>query len=152
MPGYLLLPEDACDWTGNQPAKVPLHPTRLGLLDLLREFDQEHFPFNRSHGVCLYGLDDLLERMNIQEDVNETRAWPFLQDVRRRLSGVANEVFGMQPIHVPIRRKLQLGADNKLYAHQTTGKRIPLWRLFGTNPLIRQVQSCAAYEFGESLS
>ena len=60
--------------------------------------------------------------------------------------------FRMQPIHVPIRRTLVLGAENKLYAHQTTGKRIPLWRLFGTNPLVREIGPHVAYEFGESLS
>jgi len=65
---------------------------------------------------------------------------------------LANDVFRMQPIHVPIRRKLVLGAENKLYAHQTTGKRIPLWRLFGTNPLVREIGPYVAYEFGESLS
>ena len=152
MPGYLLIPEEACDWSGIQPGKVKPHPTRLGLFDLLREFDQVPFPFDRTTGVCLYGLDDLLERMNVQEDANESRDWPFLQDVRRRLNMVANEVFSMQPVHVPIRRKLVLGADNKLYAHQTTGKRIPLWRVFGANPLIREIGLHVAYEFGESLS
>jgi hypothetical protein len=152
MPGYLIIPEEASAWSGTQPDKVSLHQTRLGLFDLLREFDQVPFPFERTSGVCLYGLDDLLERMNIQEDANESRDWPFLQRVRKRLSVLANDVFRMQPIHVPIRRKLVLGAENKLYAHQTTGKRIPLWRLFGTNPLVREIGPHVAYEFGESLS
>lgn len=152
MPGYLVIPEEACAWSGGQPGKVSLHPTRLGLFDLLREFGQVPFPFDRTTGICLYGLDDLLERMNVQEDANENRNWPFLQGVRKKLSVVANDVFGMQPVHVPIRRKLVLGADNKLYAHQTTGKRIPLWRLFGANPLIREIGPHVAYEFGESLS
>jgi hypothetical protein len=152
MPGYLIIPEEACDWSGKQTAKVPLHAQRLGLFDLLREFDQVPFPFDRSAGVCLYGLDDLLERMNVQEDANESRDWAFLQEVRRRLNSAANDVFGMPPVHVPIRRKLVLGADNRLYAHQTTGKRIPLWRIFGANPQIKQVGTHVAYEFGESLS
>src|ERR1700722_12911672 len=112
MPGYLIIPEEACEWNDLQPEKVTLHSIRLGLFDLLREFDQVPFPFNRTTGVCLYGLDDLLERMNVQEDANESRNWPFLSDVRRRLGVVANEVFRMQSIHVPIRRKLVLGADN----------------------------------------
>ncbi len=152
MPGYLLIPDEACDWQGIQSAKVKPHPTRFGLFDLLREFDQVPFPFERTTGVCLYGLDDLLERMNVQEDANEMRDWPFLRDVRRRLSAVANDVFRMQPIHVPVRRPLRLGAENKLYAYQTTGKRIPLWRLFGANPQIREIGPHVAYEFGESLS
>ncbi len=152
MPGYLVIPEEACDWDGIQPTKVPLHATRLGLFDLLREFDQVPFPFDRATGVCIYGLDDLLERMNVQEDANESRDWPFLRDMKRRLSAVADDVFRMQPIHVPIRRKLVLGAENKLYAHQSTGRRIPLWRMFGTNPSVREIGQYVAYEFGESLS
>jgi len=152
MPGYLVIPEEACDWSGVQPGKVNPHLTRLGLFDLLREFDQVPFPFDRSTGVCLYGLDGLLERMNVQEDANESRDWPFLQDIRRRLNLVANDVFNMQPIHVPIRRKLVLGADNRLYAYQTTGKRIPLWRVFGGNPKMKEIGAHVAYEFGESLS
>jgi hypothetical protein len=82
MPGYLVIPEEACDWSGIEPGKMKPHPTRLGLFDLLREFDQVPFPFDRTTGVCLYGLDDLLERMNVQEDANESRDWPFLRDVR----------------------------------------------------------------------
>ena len=152
MAGYLIIPEEACAWSGSQLGKVSLHPTRLGLFDLLREFDQVPFPFDRTTGVCLYGLDDLLERMNVQEDANETRDWPFLRDARRRLSAVANDVSNMATVHVPMRRKLVLGAENKLYAHQSSGRRIPLWRLFGTNPNIIEIAGLPAYEFGESLS
>ena len=152
MAGYLIIPEEAAIWNGSQPGRVTLHSARLGLFDLLREFEQVPFPFDRATGVCLYGLDDLLERMNVQEDANESRDWPFLQGVRKRLSVVANDVFRMQLIHVPVRRPLRLGAENKLYAYQTTGKRIPLWRLFGANPQMKDIGSHVAYEFGESLS
>lgn len=152
MAGYLVLPEEACDWSGNQPGKVKPNPTRLGLADLVRQFEQEPFPYDRrSQGVCLYGLDEMLVQMNQLEDVNEEREWPFLQDMRRRLCKVANEVSNMRTIHVPIRHGLQLGAGKHLFVRYA-GKRIPLWRLFGSNPDIGSEAGLETYLYGVSLS
>jgi hypothetical protein len=152
MAGYLVLPEEACDWTGTQPEKVKLHAIRLGLFDLVRQFEQSPFPYDRrSPGVCLFGLDELLAQMNQQEDPNESREWPFLQEVRKRLGAVSNDVSNMGTIHVPIRHALILGAGNRLYARYA-GKRIPLWRLFGSNPRIGSETGYETYLFGENLS
>ena len=152
MAGYLVLPEEACAWSGNQPGKVQLNPTRLGLIELVRQFEQDPFPFTRrSPGVCLFGLDEFLVTMEQLEDVNDNRDWPFLQDLRRRLRAVANEVSNVGVIHVPIRHALVLGAGNHLYARYA-GKRIPLWRLFGSNPAIGSEAGHETYLFGENLS
>jgi len=64
---------------------------------------------------------------------------------------VANEVNNMGIIHVPIRRAFLLGAGNHLFA-RSTGKRIPLWRLFGSNPAIGSEAGHETYLFGENLS
>ena len=65
MAGYLVLPVEACDWSGSQTGKVKLHPTRLGLADLVRQLEQDPFPYTRrSPGLCLFGLDDFLVQMN----------------------------------------------------------------------------------------
>ena len=152
MAGYLVLSEEACAWSGNQPGKVQLNPTRLGLIDLVRQFEQDPFPFTRrSPGVCLFGLDEFLVQMEQLEDVNDNRDWPFLQEIRRRLRAVANEVSNIGVIHVPIRHALVLGAGNHLYARYA-GKRIPLWRLFGSNPAIGSEAGHETYLFGENLS
>ena len=153
MPGYLVIPEEACDWDGTQAGKVKPNPIRLGLTDLVREFEQDPFPFRRgSPGVCLYGLDEFLVQMGQLEDVNETRDWPFLSKTRTRLRTVANEVANMGTIHVPIRRVLSLGAGNQLYVRGYPGKRIPLWRLFGCHPEIGSEAGHPTYLFGETLS
>ena len=61
MAGYLVLPEEACAWSANQTGKVQLNPVRFGLIDLVRQFEQNPFPYSRrSQGVCLFGLDQLL--------------------------------------------------------------------------------------------
>ena len=152
MAGYLVLPEEACDWSGNQPGKVRPNPTRLGLADLVRQFEQDPFPFNRlSPGVCLYGLDEMFVQLKQLEDVNETRDWPFLQEMRRRLRAVASEVNNMGIIHVPIRHSLVLGDGNHLYVHYV-GKRIPLWRLFGSNPDVGSESGYRTYHYGVNLS
>lgn len=152
MPGYLVLPDEAYDWSGDQPGKVRPHPTRLGLFDLIRAFEQDPFPFDRcSPGICLIGLDELLVNMNQLEDPNETRDWPELQKVHGRLRAVSNEVSNMATIHVPIRHQLMLGADNHLFALYA-GKRIPLWRLFGRNPSFGTEAGHRTYHFGENLS
>lgn len=152
MPGYLVLPDDACDWTGTQPGKVKPNPIRLGLIDLVRQLEQDPFPFRRgAAGVCLDGLDDLLVQMDQLEGVNETRDWPFLQEMRKRLRAVSNDVSNMGIIHVPIRHALVLGAENHLFA-PCAGKRIPLWRLFGSNPAIGSEAGHETYLFGENLS
>lgn len=85
------------------------------------------------------------------ESINDNRAWPFLQEMRRRLCAVSNEVSNMGTIHVPIRHDLWLAADNHLFARYA-GKRIPLWRLFGSNPVIGSESGHATYLFGENLS
>jgi len=152
MAGYLVLPEEACAWSGNQTGKVQLNPIRFGLIDLVRQFEQDPFPFSRrSHGVCLFGLDELLAQMDQLEDVNDNRDWPFLQEMRRRLRAVSNEVSNIGVIHVPIRHALVLGAGNHLYARYA-GKRIPLWRLFGSHPSIGCEAGHETYLYGENLS
>lgn len=152
MAGYLVLPEEACVWSGNQPGKVQLNPIRFGLIDLVRQFEQDPFPYNRrSQGVCLFGLDELLAQMEQLEGVNDNRDWPFLQEMRWRLRAVSNEVSNMGTVHVPIRHELWLAAGNHLFARYA-GKRIPLWRLFGSNPLIGSESGHATYHFGENLS
>lgn len=152
MPGYLVLPDEAYDWGGDQPEKVRANTTRLGLYDLIRAFEQDPFPFDRrSAGICLIGLDELLVNMGQLEDPNETQDWPELQDLRRRLRRVANEVSGIATIHVPIRYQLRLGASNHLFA-QYAGKRIPLWRLFGSNPTLNIEAGQRTYLYSENLS
>jgi hypothetical protein len=152
MAGYLVLPEEACDWSGNQSGKVKPNPTRLGLADLVRQFEQNPFPFTRrSPGICLFGLDEFLVQMNQFEDVNENREWPFMQDMRRRLRDVSNEVSNIGTIHVPIRRSLILGAGKHLFVPYA-GKRIPLWRLFGSNPDISSEGGLETYHYGVNLS
>jgi hypothetical protein len=152
MAGYLILPEEACDWTGAQPGKVKPNPIRLGLVDLVRQFEQEPFPFSRrSTGVCLFGLDEFLAQMDQLEDWNDNQDWPFLLQMRKRLHAVSNEVSNMAVIHVPIRHDLVLGASNHLFARYA-GKRIPLWRLFGSNPKIGSEAGHQTYFYGETLS
>ncbi|MEI7733376.1 MAG: hypothetical protein WCO56_27645 [Verrucomicrobiota bacterium] len=152
MAGYLVLPEEACDWSGAQPGKVRPNPVRLGITDLVRQFEQDPFPFTRrSSGICLFGLDEFLAQMEQLEDVNDSRDWPFLQEMRRRLRAVSNEVSNIGVIHVPIRHSLLLGADKHLFARYA-GKRIPLWRLFGSNPTIGCEAGQETYLYGENLS
>ncbi len=152
MPGYLILPDEAYDWSGDQPGKVRPNPTRLGLFDLIRALEQDPFPYDRrSPGICLIGLDELLVNMGQLEDPNETRDWPELAKIHRRLRAVSNEVSNMAAIHVPIRHQLVLGAGNHLFALYA-GKRIPLWRLFGCNPSFDTVAGHRTYLYGENLS
>jgi hypothetical protein len=71
--------------------------------------------------------------------------------MRLRLRAVSNEVSNIGVIHVPIRHDLVLGAGNHLYARYA-GKRIPLWRLFGSNPTIGNEGVHPTYLYGENLS
>ena len=57
----------------------------------------------------------------------------------------------MSSITVPIRHGLLLGAGNHPFARYA-GKRIPLWRLFGSNPAIGSEAGHQTYLFGENLS
>jgi hypothetical protein len=153
MAGYLVLPDSCCDWTGADPSQVQPNPVRLGLFDLVREFEQDPFPFTRRTPVCLHGLDELLVHLGQVEDLHETHDSPLLAGVRRRLKAVASEVTNMGVIHVPIRRPLVFGGGQQLYAHlDRMNKRIPLWRLFGCHPDINSHGKDPTYLFGENLS
>ena len=58
MAGYLVF---------HSAAPVKLNPVHLGLFDLIREFEQDPFPFTRSQGLTLAGLDDLLNLLDQKE-------------------------------------------------------------------------------------
>jgi len=132
---------------------VKLNSIRLGLFDLMREFEQNPFPFRRgSSGLCLYGLDELLFSLGILEERNEVKEWGLLLTVKKRLKASANNVSNMAMIHVPIARKLVLEAENRLYAMTSAGKRIPLWRIFGCNPTLDSVEDHRTFSYGENLS
>lgn len=152
MAGYLIVPDSCCDWSGNQSGKLVPNPIRLGLFDLIREFEQEPFPYDRrSQGVCLIRLDELLIGLNILEPLAENQDWPFMTAMKRRLKAVANDISNMGIIHVPISCQLDLGGGNHLYARYAN-KRIPLWRLFGANPHVGSIDGSTTYLFGENLS
>ncbi|MCE0498492.1 MAG: hypothetical protein LV481_11160 [Methylacidiphilales bacterium] len=152
MAGYLVFPEEVCDWSGNVPGKIPLNPVRMGLFDLIREFEQDPFPFDRrSPGLALIRLDELMVHLGCMEGQAENLDWPVLADFHRRLRAVAQEVSNMGVIHVPVSCHLDLGGGNQLYARYT-GKRIPLWRLFGANPTLGNVGGHTTYLFGDNLS
>lgn len=144
MAGYLVFHTDA-------PVKV--NPIHLGLFDLIREFEQDPFPFTRAQALALTGLDDLLTLLDQNEGIHETKPLEFLRQIRRRISSCAGEVSRLGLIHVPLRMKLDLGAGGQLFAtYNRLNKRIPLWQLFGSNPVIRESGGYPLYEFGESLS
>ena len=152
MPGYLVLPEEACDWSSNQSGKVKLNPMRLGLTDLVRQFEQDPFPFTRtSAAITLVSLDEFLVQMDQLESVNENAEWPFLNKMHQRLRKVANEVETIGTIHVPIRHELWLAADDHLFVRYA-GKRVPLWRVFGPHPAIQTYGKFPGYHFGVNLS
>jgi len=144
MAGYLVFHTDT-------PVKV--NPIHLGLFDLLREFEQDPFPFTRAQALTLTGLDDLLTLLDQNEGIHESRPLDFLRQIRRRLGSCAEEVSRLGLIHVPLRMRLDLGADGQLFAtYNRLNKRIPLWQLFGSTPVIKESEGHPLYEFGESLS
>jgi hypothetical protein len=144
MAGYLVF---------HSSTPVKLNPIHLGLFDLVREFEQDPFPFSRAQGLTLTGLDDLLDLLDQKEGLNENRPLDLMRNMRRRLSSCAEEVSRLGLIHVPLHMKPDLGADGQLYAtYNRLNKRIPLWQLFGSNPSIRESGGHRLYEFGESLS
>jgi hypothetical protein len=152
MPGYLVIPEEACDLSGNMSGKVKLNPMRLGLTDLIRQFEQDPFPFTRSSSaIALIGLDEFLVQMDQLESVNDNAESPFLLTMHQRLRKVSNEVGNIGTIHIPIRHELWLAAGNRLFIRYA-GKRIPLWRLFGSHPTIETYGKFPAYHFGVNLS
>ena len=144
MAGYLVF---------HSTTPVKLNPVHLGLFDLIREFEQDPFPFTRSQGITLTGLDELLNLLDQKEGLNEDKSLALMRNMRRRLSSCAGEVSRLGLIHVPIQMKLDLGANGQLYAtYNKLNQRIPLWQLFGSNPQIGESGGHPVYEFGESLS
>ena len=135
---------------------------RLVLKDEVSEFAPEYCPKsaeiveNRRRGLSMEdfetGLREVLQASAARVSDDGLVIFTFHHAEGSSWESVLNAVCKAGTVHVPVRRKLVLGAENKLYAYQSTGKRIPLWRLFGANPVIRDVNGHVAYAFGENLS
>lgn len=151
MASYLVLPRNAFNWNGVEPLKVRPHEHRYGIFDFLREVEKDEFPFDRSTPLCIDRLDEFLIEAGCLEGRDEDKEWPLLQDIHRRLVAVANEISHCGTIQVPISYGLELGAGGRLYVSYT-GKRVPLWRIFGQHPSDQAVGGHHGYSFAVTLS
>lgn len=151
MASYLVLPYTALDWNDDRPEKVRVNDHRYGIYDLLREFESEPFPFTRATALCLTGIDELLIQLEVIDPADHDREWPVLREIHRRLVAAAHEVSNLGVIQVPIRYPMELLSDQRLVVNYT-GRRVPLWRIFGTHPDVDKVTGHAAYSYGVNLS
>ena len=151
MASYLVLPSKAFNWSGREPEKVRVNEHRFGILDFLREIEEEPFPFHRGTPLCIEKLDEFLIESGHLEKPGEDRDWPLLHTIHQKLVAVANDVAGLGNIQVPITYDLVLGAGGRLYV-QYTGKQVPLWRIFGQHPADFETTGCNGYSFAETLS
>jgi hypothetical protein len=151
MSGYFLIPRHVLDLYGGT---VPTAPERMGFFDFLREIEQEPFPFKARAGICITGLDELLITLNCTEKRGGNRELELLRDYHRRLKHAAVEIGSLADIQVPIAHELVFGGDNRLTANHTPTDRVPLWRIFGHNPIIRDglPRGLVGYQYGENLS
>lgn len=150
MSGYLVLPRQALTVHGGP---VPAAPTAIALFDFLREIEQEPFPFVSRAQLCLTGLDELLITLGCTDQRAGDKELELLQGYKRRLRNAAVEIGTLADIQVPIAFDLVLGGENELSARHTARELVPLWRLFGHNPTIRDLTpGHIGYHFGENLS
>lgn len=121
-----------------------------GMGSFLRRYWQSQGGISFAHKTT-----DVVYRIENGKRIREVRFSDPIYTNTRPCAGLfaqsSKDLTHMGLIHVPIAFKLDLGGDNHLYAHYT-GKRIPLWRLFGANPTIRTINGQAVFEFGENLS
>lgn len=149
MSGYLLFPRQILDLYGGT---VPAHPERFGLMDFLRELENDPLPFRPRAQICLLGLDELLIRLGCVETDTGPKEGGFLQDVRRRLCRAAKEIDGLPNIHVPITFKMVQGDARRVSVHHARDL-IPLWRIFGEHPEIKEIlPGTTAYLYGANLA
>jgi hypothetical protein len=150
MSGYLILPPLALAVDGGP---VPVAATSIALFDFLREIEQEPFPFAARAQLCLTGLDKLLITLGCTDQRATEKELAMLQSFKRRLRDSAVEIGSLADIQVPIAFPLEFGGGNELSARHTARELVPLWRLFGHNPTIRELTpGRIAYHFGENLS
>ncbi len=150
MSGYLVLPRQALTVHGGS---VPAAPTVIALFDFLREIEQEPFPFASRTQLCLTGLDELLLMLGCTNQRAGNNELELLQSYKRRLRNAAVEIGTLADIQVPVAFDLILGGENELSAKHTTRELVPLWRLFGNHPTIRELTpGRIGYHFGENLS
>ena len=148
MSGYLLLPRELLDLYGGT---VPTYPERFGLLDFLRELEEDPLPFQPRAQICLLGTDELLIRLGCAETDTGAREGEFLQDVRRRLRRAARELDNLPAIQVPITFEMVEGATGHVSVRHARDL-IPLWRIFGEHPEIREIMGRTAYQYGSNLT
>jgi hypothetical protein len=150
MSGYLVIPRQVLTVHGGP---VPAAPMSIALFDFLREIEQEPFPFSPRAQLCLTGLDELLISLGCTDQRAGVKELELLQGFKRRLRDKAVEISTLADIQVPVAFDLVLGGGNELSTRHTARELVPLWRLFGHNPTIRElVPGRIGYHFGENLS
>ena len=150
MSGYLVFPRQALTVHGGP---VPAAPTEIALFDFLREIEQEPFPFASRSQLCLTGLDELLITLGCTDQRAGVKELELLQGYKRRLRDKAVKINSLAVIQVPVAFDLVLGGEKELSAKHTARELVPLWRLFGHNPTIRDLApGYIGYAFDVNLS
>jgi len=147
MSGYLLLPRELLDLYGGT---VPTHPERFGLLDFRASWRRSRC-HSRPAQVCLLGMDELLIRLGCAETDAGAREENFC---RMSAAGCAERpanstIFPRS--RCPLPSKMVEGATGHVSVRHARDL-IPLWRIFGEHPEIREIMGRKAYQYGANLT
>ena len=142
MPGYLLLEERMLKPYRSQGFEP--NPSRLGILDYLRELRHETFPFTREHSLRIVGLEDVL--LSAGENIMEVSLF-----IRRIMAAKANDLeSNLGSVQIIFRRPLNRADD--FWFEPGGGRHVSLRPIFGSP--IKQTDSVGNeyYQVGFNLT
>jgi hypothetical protein len=140
MPGYILISQS--EFSPPRARGITRYIESLGMLDFLRELEQEEIPFSRNACVRVEGLEEVLYA--VRPDYHSMAI-----QIRNLLNNAANDLSKrLITVQMVFKGKLERGATlRSLYR----GEELPIHIIFGT-PTSSEIDGSTVYRVPFSLT
>jgi len=140
MPGYILISQN--ELAPTKTKGMTRFVESIGMLDFLRELENDEIPFSRNACVRVEGLEEVL--FAVRPDYGEMAA-----RIRNRLNAAANELHNkLVTVQVVFKGRLERGVTLR---SQYRDEKLPVGLIFGS-PTSVEVEGSTAYRVPFSLT
>ena len=126
MPNYFLIEQQYLSPPRPEGQGMPANPTRMGLLDFLRELQRDEFSLTPYEGLTVEGIEDVL--LASRPEMNDM-AHRIRQVLQRAASELQDQL--VASVQIVFRNKIVRG-DEIWVEHPTAN--LPIAKIFGSPP------------------